>query len=329
MYEDAQEILKEAEEKEKKILYWEASQKYEEALLCFNKLSGYKNEKSLCKKKIKEMNVQKSKEFLRYSVELSISEDQESEMKKILNTRDINELLNKFGKSPFFCPSFQEVKKKSANIPLSFLIADFTVQDKNGNPVKNSCDPATVWFYQIYSLDQLPITHLCLARIFREIMNEKLSALDLCNYFASRQIFSKDFSCYLNVAIGRFFSGDYISTLHILVPQFERVLLDLTPKQVPNADTISAGIQKGEKEKVWTQERRVGENFLKDENIKSIWGEDFCEQIIFVLFSPLGLKLRHKIAHGYVKPEDLSFENSSLIIYLFLVLFMKTEKKKD
>jgi len=60
------------EEKEKKILYWEASQKYEEALLCFNKLSGYKNEKSLCKKKIKEMNVQKSKEFLRYSVELSM-----------------------------------------------------------------------------------------------------------------------------------------------------------------------------------------------------------------------------------------------------------------
>ena len=46
-------------------------------------------------------------------------------------------------------------------------------------------------------------------------------------------------------------------------------------------------------------------------------GEDFCEQIKYVLFDPLGYKLRHKIAHGEIELAECNQLNTGLIIYFF------------
>jgi hypothetical protein len=45
-------LLNEAKENEEESLFWEAAQKYQEALLEFNKTGGNENEKSLCKKRL-------------------------------------------------------------------------------------------------------------------------------------------------------------------------------------------------------------------------------------------------------------------------------------
>jgi hypothetical protein len=157
-------------------------------------------------------------------------------------------------------------------------------------------------------------------------MDEKLNIQNLSDYFRSKGIFKEDFLKILDVAIERFFNGDYISTLHILVPKFEKVFLDLTQAIGENADTIASRMQKGEKNKVWTQDKILGEDFLKNEDVRKIWGEDFCEQIIFVFFSQLGNKLRHKIAHGYSKLDELNFQNSVSVFYFYFVLAARVKK---
>ena len=48
MQDNALQKLNEAKENEKKSLFWEAAQKYQEALLEFNKTSGNESEKGLC-----------------------------------------------------------------------------------------------------------------------------------------------------------------------------------------------------------------------------------------------------------------------------------------
>ena len=157
-------------------------------------------------------------------------------------------------------------------------------------------------------------------------MNGELNIQNLFDYFRSKSIFSEDFSKILDVAIERFFNVDYISTLHILVPKFEKVFLDLTQAIEKNADIIASRTQKGEKDKIWTQDKTLGEDFLKNEDVRKIWGEDFCEQIIYVFLSQLGYKLRHKIAHGYSKLDELNFQNSVLVFYFFLVLAARVKK---
>jgi len=133
MQSNAQQALNEAQENEKKSLFWEAAQKYQEALLEFNKTSGNESEKGLCKKKIREMNVEKSKEFVKSSFTSKFTEGEQNEIEKQINfitdINDVSELLDKIGKNPNFCPSFQEVKQRAEKtMPVSFQITNITVQ---------------------------------------------------------------------------------------------------------------------------------------------------------------------------------------------------------
>jgi len=330
MQNNAQQTLNEAKENEKQSLFWEAAQKYQEALLEFNKISGNETEKSLCKKKIREMNVEKAKGFIKSSVTSEFTKEQQDEIEKQINSiadiKDISELLDKIGGNPYFCPSFQEITQKSKNLPIHLIIADVSIQDENGDLVKDGNNPTSIYFHQNYSLSQDCIVLIYLLPIFNKIMDEKLNIQNLSDYFRSKSIFSEDFSKILDVAIERFFNGDYISTLHILVPKFEKVFLDLTRALENNTDTITSRTQKGEKDKIWTQDKTLGEDFLKNEDVRKIWGEDFCEQIFFVFLSQLGSKLRHKIAHGYSKLDELNFQNSVLVFYFFLVLAARVKK---
>ncbi len=323
-------LLNEAKENEQKSLFWEAAQKYQEALLELNKTGGNENEKSLCKKKIREMNVEKSKEFYKFLVTSEFTKEQQNEIEKQINSiidiNDVGELLDKIGKNPKFCPSFQEITQKSKNLPIYLAISDVSIQDENGDLVKDGNNPTLVYFHQNYSLSQNFIVIIYLLPIFNKIMDEKLNIQNLSDYFRSKGIFSKDFLKILDVVIERFFSGDYISTLHILVPKFEKVFLYLTQEFENKVDTIASRTQKGEKDKIWTQDKTLGEDFLKNEDVRKIWGEDFCEQIIFVFFSQLGCKLRHKIAHGYSKLDELNFQNSVLVFYFFLVFATRIKK---
>lgn len=325
--------LNKAKEYEGRSSFWEAAQKYQEALLEFNKLSSFESEKGLCKKKIREMNAKKSEDFKEVSAEHEFTDEQKKQLNDFINSfvaiENTKELLDKIGGDRAFCPNYARVQTSSQeNMPVSFLIANLTTQDAEGNLIRGGHDPNAVSFTQNYGIEQGLIIRLYLLPIFHRIMDEKLNIQNLSDYFRSKEIFTEDFLKILDVAIERFFAADYVSTLHILVPKFEKVFLDLTGALEGSADTIAARTQKGAKEQVWTQDRTLSEDFLKNETTRKIWGEDFCEQITFVFFSPLGYKLRHKIAHGYSKINELNFQSSVLVLYFFLVLAARVKKVK-
>ena len=81
MEEEAKKFLDEAQALEQNGQFWEASEKYQQALLRFNKLSKFTSEKSLCKQKIREMNQKRSSDFKEVSVNIS------SPMKTKINYR--------------------------------------------------------------------------------------------------------------------------------------------------------------------------------------------------------------------------------------------------
>lgn len=78
---------------------------------------------------------------------------------------------------------------------------------------------------------------------------------------------------------------------------------------------------------VSTRTKVLSDTHLNSSEFRSIWGDDLCEQIKHVLFAPLGGKLRHKIAHGEIAPEECNQSNTELVIYFFLVLASRVEIK--
>lgn len=319
-----------AQEKEQNWLFWEAWENYKLALLEFNKNKWFNDEKTLCKLKIREMNIEKSKSFITSNFKFEFTEEDKKSIELIINNilkeKDINSILNKIWKIKHFYPSYNEVKETAyKTTPISFQISDFSTQDDNWNLIKWWSENEKVWFHKNYEISQSFIIYIYLIPIFERLIDEnKLSSESLINYFKNKNIFKDDFINIIKVWIDSFFENDYISTLHILIPKFEKLLLDLTWVLSNNSiDTISSRNEKNNK--IWTQDKTLWEDFLNQEDVKKVWGEDFCEQIKFVFFSQLWFKLRHKIAHWYSEYNDFSFQNSILIIYFYIVIISRLE----
>ena len=324
MWED---LLRVAKKYEDNNLFWEAEESYKKALLEFNKIKWYTEEKSLCKKKIREMNVKKSDSFQSHIFQYEFSEIQKTETEKFV--KYIVEADNSFdliGNHPFFFPSFSELQKRAKeSLPISFQFIDLSVQDDDWNLIKWWNNPELSWFYQQYNISQGFILQGYLVPIFHELIGSwKFDSNSIITYFKEKNIFTNDFISILEVAIERFLNNDFISCLHILIPKLEKVIIDLTTVLSKDwVDTITSRKQNGEDRKIWTQDKTLSEDFLRDEKILELWWKDLCEQIIFVFFSQLWYRLRHKIAHWYSTLSDLSFQNCCLVIYFYIVIISR------
>jgi hypothetical protein len=328
---NAMKLLLKAQSFENRGLFWEASRKYQEALLLFNKSKGHEGEKALCKKKIREMNMQKAKNFNSADSHIFLSEQEKNtieQFQSFIQNKTLHESLDIIGDQwKFFCPSFDSVKSSVvSNSPLFGELCNFDTQNSQGDYIKDGNDAKTSWFFTLYRLEQIKRTHLFLVPTFNESFKKKeADSENFLDYFQSKELFSKDFLCIIDVALSRLLAFDYISALSIFVPQFEKVFCDITLKINPNIDCVKALPQKGDGSKIWTQDKIFSEEFVKDSQVKAIWGEDFCEQIAFVFLSQLGYSLRHKVAHGKLPLADFSRENTLLVLYFFIVISARVQ----
>lgn len=331
MSEIANSLMKRAKELEEQGAFWEAGEEYKNALLEFNKSTGFKDEKTLCKKKIREMNLKKADDFKEISVQHDFTEDEVIRLNEFVNSFidiDIKESLKRIGRQSEFCPQYKHLLDVSKrNMPISFLIANLSTQDAQGNFQRDGHDGHSASYAQNYDIHQNLISNMYLTPIFQKLMKANLTVETLSDYFRSTRLFSDNLLKTLDVGLERFHAHDYVSSMHILAPLFEKIFMDLTD-QIGGADTVGARTQTGSSDQVWTQDKTLGEEFLKDEKVRKIWGENFCEQISFTMFAPLGYKLRHKIAHGYMPVNQFNFANNALLLYFFLVVAARVERKE-
>lgn len=333
MSEKGLEILQTAKDLEKQSQYWEAGEEYKNALVEFDKESGFKTEKALCKRKIREMNLKRADDFIETSASHTFSSEEAKVLDNLINSfvncDKLEDCLHKIGIEPNFNPDYQKIAKRSKNenMPLFFTLASLSSQDDKGNLSQDGHDAEAMSFAMDYSGEHSGIVQIYLRHIFARLMECKMTAEQLANYLESKKIFSEDTSKIIRAGIERFFAEDYVSALHILVPRFEGAFLDLT-ELISDVDIVASRKQNGSSDQVWTQDRTLGEHFLKDEDVRKVWGEDFCEQLIFTFFSSLGKKLRHKIAHGYSETKELNFGNCVLVLYFFLVIAARANDKQ-
>ncbi|MBI5570725.1 MAG: DUF4209 domain-containing protein [Desulfomonile tiedjei] len=115
----------------------------------------------------------------------------------------------------------------------------------------------------------------------------------------------------LTVGIERFFARDYVSALHVLVPQFECCLRRMFAQAgYPTTTSREGGTQ---------YEQPLG-SFLKQEDVKSALGPNFHKYVEMVMVDQTGFNLRNDVAHGLIRPEECNETNTLMVIHLFLIL---------
>ncbi len=331
--EDLQTKLDGAKEAENSEDFFRASFFYKDALASALKVGNSETIK-LCKNKVVEMNkksIASGKDFKEFSFTQELPEDKkkvhEEFIAKFLKQGDLKTILRAIGRHQFFFPKVADVQQ-SANktMPISYQIASLSTISNDGHTLRGSSDGNYAWFMKMYEINQQLAMLLYVGRIIYELMENKpnginLNIKELSDYFYNAGIFDERNLKIILIGLQKYFDRDYISALHILVPQFENVFLKISEKL--GIDIVALDQKQG----LATRTKTLSENYLDSEEFKKVWGEDFCRQIKFVLFEQMGYRIRHKIAHGEIEPTECNFENTTLILYFYLVLLGRTGVK--
>lgn len=113
------------------------------------------------------------------------------------------------------------------------------------------------------------------------------------------------------VGINRFFEDDYVSALHVLVPQFESYFRTLFEwGGFPTTSLKNNGLQ---------YEQNFND-FLRQDFVRESLDENLLFMIEFVMVEQLGKNLRNNIAHGLSDIKVFRKSNCLIVVYLFWII---------
>ncbi|EGQ3663573.1 DUF4209 domain-containing protein [Staphylococcus pseudintermedius] len=285
------------------------------------------------REKINEMKILVKKTYEEYekSNEMSLIkstiEFSKEEIDKIIDifiSSNVQISLDKIAYSNHLIPKItiieDQVDKLSKEFPLQDFISKSLLSDGK-KIVENTTeeDNKTINFNSNY-MNHLNINvELFLKAIFDKLIVEfEISTEDFMQKFNRWELLDKKNIPFIEHGISRFLEKDYLSALHILVPQFESTVRRMFSK----AGYSTTSIRKGN-----TQQEVTFNEFLLRDDVKFAFGNDVHKLIQIVMVEQSGLNLRNEIAHGLIDFSKINYTKCILIVYLFLVITRYNIKK--
>lgn len=255
-------------------------------------------------------------EFKRIETKVRFPTEQLDQYAQSIVNQGIDKALLTISLDLNLVPDVEECRKRAAEqkieFPLLGLLPSIRVQD--GRQTVSASDQEEIDEANAlsqYSVD-LGFRRLYLGKVF-EIMRERvdLNADSFLDYLSSSPFFDKDNLDVIRVGIERYFDGDYVSAIHILVPHLEDTLRRIIGKLgVSTTSLKSRGI---------THEK-MPDTILDTPELRELLGERVWFYFKYVLIHPLGQNLRHDVAHGLINRERCTKELAETVLHLFLRL---------
>ncbi|MFC1835952.1 DUF4209 domain-containing protein [Thermodesulfobacteriota bacterium] len=209
--------------------------------------------------------------------------------------------------------SRQTTNKHAASSPVIAMASKF-IFDKDRKVFSADTDEESMKMLvdRDYYLGVAFLNEFLLKNVFQVLREEKgLSPNDLIGFLEKWHLWDKEKTPFVRVAIERYFEFDYVSALHILVPQLE----DCVRKAFAKAGYATTTIQKGT-----TQHEQTFTEFLKRTDIRGAIPENFHKYLEMALVEQTGFNLRNDVAHGLIKQQDCNENNTLMVIHLYLIL---------
>lgn len=234
---------------------------------------------------------------------------------KSLESLNLSEALEKVAKEDFFLPNLQRIrldveeqKKKSR---LGFIIQRVSIRDDN--PVLQASTEDEI--FEDHVVERVVMDYKIKGTIFGDIMKtltetKNLDHISFLNFLSSSEIYKKNALDMIGTGLERYFSGDYPSAIHILIPQLERTLRNVLEK-LDVATTILRGNV--------VEEKTLG-RILREPKLGELLGEKLVFYLRAFLIDKTGDNLRNDIAHGLIARERCTRNATNNLLLIFLLL---------
>lgn len=228
----------------------------------------------------------------------------------------LEEALKVLAATKRFVPKVEQVRHEAAlqrqRHPLQYLGSRHTLDSAGRIVQKAVSDEEQVAASEadVYRFD-LVIRDWELGRAFDRLELERgLTAETFMLFLHSHPIFEPATLDVVAVGIERYFAGDYVSALHVLVPQLEDTLRDILARLGISRISVQEGI---------TLEKRL-DVVLTTAELRQVLGEDLATYLERFLVRRESDNLRNRTAHGLLKLEDCTRELVHRVLYCYLQL---------
>lgn len=292
------------------------------AMLIYEKAGNKKKVRDL---KLKIKQAMERAEFPMISVEVELPKDLIEDFTESVSELGSDEMLLAIGSNPSFVPMRLGVMQLTEELlkyhPIQAIFPVTTVS--NGNEVKSSVseDEIKEQRYRSEYSRQIDYIGKVLELIFNHLIErDKLNTESVYGYLNKNVIFDEDDLITSKRGIERFFSGDYLSAIHILIPKIENIIRSLMLKVgIPTTIRDLDGIREGDLS-----------SYLRKPEVEEMFGPDFNDFLRVFLTEKDAKNFRNRLAHGLVKHNEFNGLNASLTLFVLLKLgTLKLIKKES
>ncbi|MGO4185337.1 DUF4209 domain-containing protein [Paenibacillus sp. TAF43_2] len=255
-------------------------------------------------------------EFKPVSGSIKISEQEITEEIQPYLDVELQEAVSMFARERGFIPDIDSIEKQTEKqlqtFSLSSLFSQSMVTDgKKIFQVTDDKDSFNMTLNRNYLLHMQLKASLLMVPLFNDLTKNGLTSVHILEKLDNWGYINTDNFTIIKVGIERFFEKDYISSLHILVPQLEAVIRGFFGK----IGYATTSVKKGT-----AQHEQTFNEFLEREDIKKEMPKDVHKYIQMLMVEQTGCNFRNKIAHGLIQSSECNLMTSLLILHLYLVM---------
>ncbi|MEZ4495143.1 MAG: DUF4209 domain-containing protein [Dehalococcoidia bacterium] len=145
------------------------------------------------------------------------------------------------------------------------------------------------------------------------LIAEGLSAESCIAQIAASPLFPEDRIILIRRGIEAHMLGDFVQSIHVLVPQIERALIELV--RLLGGTSIKA-----HRTGRGVAQAKSLNDALSDETTRELLGQDVTIYLIAALSHPKGQNIRNKVCHGLWGPESFTKAVSERLLHVLAVL---------
>ncbi len=280
-----------------------------------------KNEADKISNKIRELGKRAKEELKEVKALIEIPKDKLEKYINWLTDGDLQTVLLKIALN--YIPKKSKVMEQLQNMfkdaPVSFL-STRKIMDAEGHPVAavGSLEEDIDGNIIVQISQNMQIESFLLRDTFEALIDKfKLTTEEIVDYLYMSPIFDEKRREFLSRGIEAYLKGDDVVSLHILIPQIEAIIRNLSEK---------VGIPILKPSRTGGFFYRTLDDLLRDERIVKVLDEDMCLYLRVLLTDPRGWNLRNEICHGISGPERFNQISADRILHVLACLAMVREK---
>jgi len=228
---------------------------------------------------------------------------------------DVDESLQRIsiGFRPNVAETIKQAQEMKEKTPLQFMIPQ-QILAEDGRVVAQATSEDEIFHLHVLRTIRLgfQLNAIFISNVLAKLRSERgLTPDGLTDFLCSSPVIGPERREFVEHAMKLYFARDWVSAIHVLVPQLEHILRSILPRiGVPPEYTDDHGIMRV----------HLLDRVLRSDEVRAAFGDDIWHYFYTFLADQEGENYRNRVAHGVIPWEQCGEVPATILVHLLLTL---------